>query len=242
MNKVWADIDRLRMRAGSVMGACVLAIGIVLVVGVPGLPKAVDAAPSDMTTSRVEWHPGIAAVDLRKATIVRIGPGFGTSDLAALRDDQYVETASGKRTRVGTVRAWRTAFAKARARHPTAVALPLVRLPPGPCLPLKPGETREQILARPPSDVVCMPSGRKVSVQQLRLAVPFMQHYKGLVLANTATATAGPVVHISNAAELKDELARAPDNTVLVTPHGKQATVGQIKQVLRARTAKAKGN
>jgi hypothetical protein len=184
----------------------------------------------------VQWHPGMAATELQRAKVVRVAPGFRSTDLASLRDDQILETPSGKQVLVSKLRAIQNAFAQAKARTaaPGRVALKILPVPTKPCTPPKPGETTSQVLARPTSDVVCLPSGRSISVEQLRALQPFVQHYAGGALASQR-ALSGPVVKIANRDQLMVQLQHAPDSTVLENSDGTRATVGELKAYLAAR-------
>ena len=64
----------------------------------------------------VQWRQGVSAAELQSARVVRVPQGFHATDLAMLRDDQMIETPSGKRVSVSKLRAIRQAIAQAEAR------------------------------------------------------------------------------------------------------------------------------
>ena len=187
----------------------------------------------------VQWHPGVAAVELQSAQIIRITPGFRRTDLSALRDDQMIETPSGNRVAVRKLRFIQQAVAQARAKTAVRRQGAFKILPPtfAPCVKPAPGETAAQILARPPSDVICTPSGRSVSVAQLRLIAPTVQQ-RPQFRSIRALPMAGPAIPIASRQELRAQfhtnLKNAPDSTVLVSPKGTRVTIGQLKALLKS--------
>jgi len=195
--------------------------------------------PLQNSARTVQWHPGVAPAELQSAQIIRIAPGFRSADLSQLRDDQTIETPSGNRVAVRKMRFIQQAVAQARAK--TAVRRPglFKILPPtfAPCVKPSPGETAAQILARPPSDVICTPSGKGVSVAQLRLIAPTVQQRPQLRSLRVLTVQ-GPAVQIASRQDLRTQfhtnLKNAPDSTVLVSPKGTRVTIGQLKALLKS--------
>ena len=190
-------------------------------------------------TSRVQWRPGIGAAELRAAPIVHIAPGFRGQDLAVLRDDQTIETPSGRRVAVARIRLIMNVIATARTR-PTRPALFAI-LPPtfAPCTPPRQGETQVQLLARPDSDSICTPNGHSVSVGQLRAMALFARQHPEFAgrRSRILGSPNGRAIAITNVADLENKartsLKHAPDSTVLVGPKGTRVTLGALKAFLR---------
>jgi hypothetical protein len=192
-----------------------------------------------VATRTVQWHPGVASAELQSAQIIRIAPGFRRADLSTLRDDQMIETPSGNRVAVRKLRFIQQAVAQARIKTAVMRQGAFKILPPtfAPCVKPAPGETAAQILARPPSDVICTPSGKGVSVAQLRLIAPTIQQ-RPQIRSIRVLPMAGPAIPIASRQDLRAQfhtsLKNAPDSTVLVSPKGTRVTIGQLKALLKA--------
>ena len=191
---------------------------------------ACGAASAD---EALQWRPGLSADALRHAKIIRIAPGFRTSDLAQLGDDQTLELPDGKHILVRELRAIEQAIARAQAR-PRPPPFPVLAAPTRPCSPIRAGETPEQILARPASDVVCI-DGKGVTIAQLRA----IKSYADRMYATVAKAMlSGKATLVSTRAQLIRLLNAppdtAPDSMVLVTPAGKRILLGELRAVVRA--------
>jgi len=189
--------------------------------------------------SRVQWHPGIDATELRAAPIVRIAPGFRKQDLTILRDDQTIETPSGNRVPVARVRAIMNGVGAARIRPMRTASFAILPPTSTPCTPPRRGETQTQLLARPATDSICTPNGHSVSVAQLRAMAPYAKQHpefagRGRRLVARPT---GPAIPVASIADLESKgrtsLRYAPDSTVLVSPKGTRVTLGELKAFLR---------
>lgn len=182
----------------------------------------------------LQWRPGLSAGTLRQAKVIRIAPGFRATDLAGLGDDQTLELPDGKHIAVRKLRAIEQAIAQAKARPRSAQPFPVLAAPTKPCSRLRAGETPEQILARPASDVVCI-DGKPVSVAQLRAMKPYADRMYATVAKTLLSGKATPV---STRAELVRLLqaspSTSPDSMVLVTPVGKRILLGELRAATRA--------
>ena len=191
-------------------------------------PEILRPAPA----ARVIWHPGIAADEVRSAPIVRITPAFRAADLGVMRDDQTIETPSGNRVPVARMRLIMNALAVARTRPMRAAPFTILPRVLAPCTPPMAGESQAQLLARPPSDVICTPNGKGVSVAQLRLMAPYAASHA----PRRGGRLAADAVSFSNIADLRAKsasLRNAPDSTVLVSPKGTRITLGALRAFLR---------
>ena len=204
-------------------------------------PRAIQAIQA--TDQTVQWRRGAPAEELRRAKIVRITHDFHNADLATLRDDQMIETPSGRRVPVGKLRAIQQAIAQAKARPPAPEGFRILPAPTKPCTPPRSGETFAQILARPDTDVICMGKNNSaVSVAQLRLMQPYMERTRGVNLSAAApvrSALSGPATRITNnqqlATLLQTQLKNAPDSTILVNPKGERITLGSVRAAVKAK-------
>ena len=210
-----------------------LAASILIMVSVAG--------PASAQT--VQWHAGITAAQLGSARIVRMPSGVRPSDLRVLRDDQVLETPSGRHIQVGRLRQIQQAFETARLRRAQprpqgfAILAPTPKVAP---VALRPHESVAEILARPAGEVVRLPDGHTATVAQLRALAPYAQqryHLKGAGAPVGRRAPVGPAMRITSLAQLKALPPNLPDSTILETRSGTRVTLGEIRQVLKARPA-----
>jgi hypothetical protein len=182
------------------------------------------------------WHPGATAGEIGPAKIIRIVPGFRNSDLALLRDDQVIQTPSGRTIKVSSLRAVRRMMLAAATRPRAAPRFAILPAPRGTCTRLPPGTALQSILARPDSDIVCFSSGRRASVAQIRAMAPYALQSHGLPAGAPQTRAPAGAIVVHTAAELTRQmtgaLRNAPDSTVLITPQGHQTTLGQLRKLL----------
>jgi hypothetical protein len=185
------------------------------------------------------FRSGMPATELAKATVVVVQRGVHTSELAALRDDQFIQTPAGRRISVKRYRALRALLATARADASKPRQVPFAFLPPPPKgtgAVIAPHETAAHLLARPVTDVVKLKTGSSVSVAQLKLMVPYVEAHYHVSLAEQHP---GPATKIAGVAQLKALPRSAPDTTILEAPHGTRITLGALRAALKARRAVA---
>lgn len=237
------------IRAALLRAASALAIAFASLAAPPASaqmqPVAGNPEPGARPVRRVPLaRPTAAAPPVMSAVpnagaIVRVSAGMRTAQVLALHDDQVVETPSGHRMRVGEYRRLQAMFAGARARSMQQHAAPFAILP-APSergTPRRPGESAAQLLARPPTDVIRLASGRSVSVAQLRAIAPYVQHRYHVDLMAAAPGRpllTGPATRVESLSQLKSVPRNAPDATILESPQGTRVTLGEIRAVLRA--------
>lgn len=189
----------------------------------------------------VQWRPGITSGELASARIVRTPQGLHLNDLKALRNDQILETPSGRHIQVGRFRQIQQAFETARLRRaqprPQGFAIlgPTPRIAP---VALRPHESVAEILARPPEQVVRLPDGNTATVAQLRAIAPYVQqryHVRVTGVQALRRPPVGPAMKITSLAQLKSLPPNLPDSTILETSSGTRVTLGEVRQVLQAR-------
>ena len=105
-------------------------------------------------------------------------------------------------------------------------------------------ELLNAIKTRPASDTVQLPSGRHVTVAQLRALEPFFEQHVGRTfdeMRQPATGQQIPITRNTTDKVYWKDLLSNPGNEkkVLVSPSGKQVTVGDLKQYL-SQKARAK--
>ena len=169
--------------------------------------------------------------------VVKATPNLRMADLAGRSDSDVVEFPDKRRMRVGDLRRLDAAARKMRAAAPTK------SLPPG--LKAAPATTGTRMnnavdlaaaLKRGGGDTLQLPSGRRVTADQLRFLQPEIEKRLGRKIDEPPRqpSRTGPAIKVSQNTtkdEWKDILQK-PDETVLESPSGKRVTIGEIKQAL----------
>ena len=167
--------------------------------------------------------------------------------LAGRPDAELVELSNGKSISVGALR--RLDAARQKMLAAKVASTPSV-------LRIKPAATgirvnnRADFLtalnSRQDSETIQLPSGRRVTIGQIRLVQPYIEKRMGRKLSDLSQQQqlSGPAIKITAASTDKTfwkDMLQQPgnDNKVLESPHGKRITVGELKQYL-AKSAKTR--
>lgn len=188
----------------------------------------------------VQWRPGITAGELSSARVVRVQPNLRIQDIQALRDDQLIETPSGRRLQVGKLRAIRQAFETARLQtsrpRPAqfAILAPTPRIAP---VQLRPRESVAAILARPANQVVQLTDGKTATVAQLRAIAPYVEQRYGVRLSASGgrVAPQGRALKIRSLNDLRSLPHNMSDDTIFETPSGKRVKLSELRQAYHDR-------
>ncbi len=168
--------------------------------------------------------------------IVKYTPNMPANALVGRPDSDFVELSDGRRLRVGDVRRLTATAQKMRVA-------PVRQLPPA--LTAKPAATGKRVnnaaelaaaLKLPDNETVVLPSGRRVTVGQIKFVQPQVEKRLGrqLTSAPQRPGLTGPAIKISKSTT-KDEwksILQKPDGTVIESPNGTRITVGELKQAL----------
>jgi hypothetical protein len=168
--------------------------------------------------------------------VLKLTPGMSPEALRQRPDHDLVELSDGRRVRLGDVR--RLTAAVRRMRAASGDGRP-------PALRTAPASTGRRVtgaadlataLQGSDRDTLVLPSGRRVTVGQIRLVQPQIEKRLGRPLGAVATGRqepTGPALEVGAKPDWKSLLER-PDSTVLKAPDGTRVTVGEIKQALAA--------
>jgi hypothetical protein len=173
--------------------------------------------------------------------VVIYSPNMRVSSLAGRPDTDQVEFPGGRRMSVGTLRRLEAIAPKLRAPG-------MFRLPPA--LNARPAATGQRLsnsadlaaaLRRSNSDTVQLPSGRLVTVGQIRFVQPRVEKALGrsLTAVPRRPGLSGPAIKVSGATTADEWKAifRKPDGTALESPDGTRITVGELKHALQTSLA-----
>ncbi len=165
------------------------------------------------------------------ANVIKAGPGISAAALAGRADSDLVELSDGRRLRLGDARRLAASISKARA---AARPMPITTLRAQPATTGTPINNTADVnaaLKRGDQETVVLPSGRRATVAQLRLAQSFAAKQGGRpssAVLPRANLT-GPAIKVTPQSDFK-ALMNQPDATVLESPKGTRVTVGEIKQ------------
>lgn len=165
---------------------------------------------------------------------LKMGPGLKLSSLAAHPDSDLIELSDGKRVRLGDLRRVEQASRKLRG---ASAGTP----PAG--LQFKPGAGGTRIedavglaeaLKRPDSETLVLPSGRLITVGQLRFVLPRLEMRLGrpLEALTKRPQLSGQALKVDDKSDWS-AILKKPDHTLLESPLGKRITVGELKQAIR---------
>lgn len=191
-------------------------------------------AQANALNTTVTLRSGMAiSPALQNAKIIRISAGVGRAQVLQLRDDQIIETPSGRQMKVGSYRRLSAAFASAQTRSAARAAAPFAYSKPAGGITLPAGETPAQLQQRPDNTVVRFANGSVATVGQIKAMRPFIEQRYGVSLnAPPPAAPSGNAVKVGNLDSALAQLKGASDSTILESPQGTRVTVGELKLAL----------
>jgi hypothetical protein len=178
---------------------------------------------------------GAVAADATASRVIRYTPGMKADALRGLPDSTLVTLSSGRQVSLGQVRQLRALGQRMRStvRKPLPPAL-LARAAARGTRVANSDDLRAA-LSRPDSDTIELPSGRRMTVGQLKFVMPQVEQALGRPLGPGLAASTARVLPVDSRSDWKSIL-QMPDTTLLQTPKGTRVTVGDIKQALREET------
>jgi hypothetical protein len=172
--------------------------------------------------------------------VLKLTPGLTQQQLVGLPDGQMIQLSDGRSVRLGDVRRLR---ARMEALHTQVDRTPAA-------FKLKPAATGKPITSTADlasalrtmrdSDTLRLPSGRLVTVAQIKLLQPILEQRLGMRLDQVPIPVnlSGPAIKLTanmSKAELERRLPhQLADEAILESPHGMRATAGQVRQYLAA--------
>jgi hypothetical protein len=180
-------------------------------------------------------QPGVA----ESKQMLKFTHGMTVQSLAGRSDLEIVELSNGRHVSVGLMRHLDSAMQAARAPKAYRPPLGFTLKPATNGAPVRnANDLAHALKTMHDNDTVQLPSGRRVTVAQIKLLEPLVEQRTGhkLDVAPAAVNLTGPSIKIkpgTSKAEWQSILAK-PDNTVLESPTGVRVTVGGIKQYMAA--------
>lgn len=168
--------------------------------------------------------------------VIKMTPGMTVTSLAGRADTDIVEFTGGRRLPVRDLRRLEAIGKKLRTGGSRPVAPAFAARPAATGLPVKNRADLTAALKRPDGETIQLPSGKRLTVGQLRLLKPEVEKRLGRTLESTPgrTVPKGPAIRLQPGADRPQwkALLQKPDSTVLESPNGKRITVGELKQAL----------
>lgn len=150
-------------------------------------------------------------------------------------ESELVDFGNGRRLPVRDLRRLDAVSQKLRGAGRPLPSAPAVR-PGSAVVTLRQRGDLLAALKRPDTEAVRLPSGRELTVGQLRFLAPVLEKRLGRPLESGPgrQVPSGPALKVSPATDRKSwkEILQQPDSTVLESPGGRKITVGELKQVL----------
>lgn len=152
--------------------------------------------------------------------------------LSGRPDSDFVEFADGRRVRIGDLRKLSAAAKRMHAARSGGGSASVLRAKPAAQggTPVRDAAELARALDRPDSETLVLPSGRRLTVGQLKLLRPRIEKQLGRSLASVPKqqTASGPVVKVGANPDWKAIFAM-PDTTVLEAPNGARLSVAELK-------------
>lgn len=166
---------------------------------------------------------------------LKMSPQLRLNSLAAHPDSKLIELSDGKTVRLGDLRRVEQASRKLRSA-PAGGAPPAgLQFKPGAGgIQIKDAAGLAEALKQPDSETVVLPSGRRVTVGQIRFVQQRVEMRLGRPLdaLSKRPSLSGPALKVTDKSDW-NTILKKPNQTVLESPSGKRITVGELKQAIR---------
>ena len=169
--------------------------------------------------------------------IMKITPQTPANALKSLADDDLVELPSGRKIVMRDIRMLSHKMQKIKTATP--IGKPIRQVfqvqPALSGIALKNRADLVSALSRPDTDTVQLPSGRRLTVEQLRFLQPYVEKRLGRKLTSLEPPKLkGTAIKIQSTADKNywRNILQKPDDTVIESPDGTRITVGDLKAAL----------
>jgi hypothetical protein len=171
------------------------------------------------------------------ANIVKHAPGLTVNSLANRPAGDFVEFQNGIRISVGNIRRLQAAQEKIKAGiKPGGLPSALRVKPAATGRRVSTGADLATALKGPDSETLQLPSGRLITVGQLRFFQPAVEKHLGRKMETfqAKAVPSGQTFRVSRSTSKAEweTILKQPDNAIIISPNGKQITLGQLRQAL----------
>ena len=166
------------------------------------------------------------------ATNFQVSAKTKFSQIQALPDSTMVKMPDGNEARAGNLKALAKFIKMAKAQKGSVKPTAQFAKPQGMAqLQISKGANFHMLMQRKDSDVLQLPSGRKLTVGDYKKIDQFAKMMTGRGITERQAAppsTSGPAIKIKSKSDF-DALKDKPDSTVLEGPLGKRITLGELR-------------
>lgn len=195
--------------------------------------------PSNLRAAQPGQAGAPANDSITTSTVIKITPDTPPAALVGRSDNEMLELPSGRKLRLGDLRRFSGKASALKSAAAGSKPMPQVfRIQPAAKgIALKSGSDLSAALKRPDSETVELPSGRRVTVGQIRFLQPYLEKRLGQKLSRTKSQDKpGEVLKVQTSTDKAywKMILQKSDNTILESPDGTRITVGELKQTLAA--------
>ena len=210
------------------IGSLTLVLAVMIVGGAPPAARGEGAATAPAPS------PG--------ARVLKFSPTMPPEALKGRADGDLVELSDGRRIRIGDVRRLTAAAQKMRTASGDRRPQALLAAPAASGRHVANAGDLATALKGSDHETVQLPSGRRITVGQIKLVQPQIEKQLGhrLEAAAPRREPTGPATKVGANADWKSILQK-PDRTVLEAPDGTRITVGELKQALASEPSATPG-
>jgi hypothetical protein len=180
--------------------------------------------------------------------VVKFKPGITMQSLAARADTDVVELSNGRRVSVKALRTLSSLQKKMRAAVPGSKRPAALKMKPAAKGKLlKTNADLQAALKGPDNETVQLPSGKLVTVGQIKFLQPYVEKQLGhkIAVVSGRPNLTGSAIRITGNEKKADwlEILKKPDSTILESPEGTRITLGELKKVMtEGRSVKPAGS
>lgn len=181
--------------------------------------------------------PAATAADLKGKTFDLSKMKLTMAQIQKLPDDAQITVPGGNVVSAKRYRKIAMAIQKIQQRKLTLNSpMAFSRTQGVPSAQISKGVDLKKLMARPDSDVLQLPDGRKITVKDLKGLSELYQQLHGQSLESVQGANvpkrpnlAGKAIMVSSVEEIQ-KMSDLPDDTIVENPKGKRATLGEIRK------------
>jgi hypothetical protein len=167
-----------------------------------------------------------------EARIVTWSPGMNAADLRSRPDSDFVRLPSGRLVQLADVRRMKQVSRQIRTAPMKPLPAPLLAKPAGLGALVASGADLRAALSRSDNETIQLPSGRRLTIGQLKFLQPLVEQQSGRSLSAASPGANARVIKVGARSDWKSIL-QMPESTVVEAPGGTRVTVADIKRALR---------
>jgi len=171
--------------------------------------------------------------------VIRFTPSIPPGSLLARSDGDVIEFSLGQRMTVADFKRLNATVQRMRGPTPGTRTKSVWSIKPASSGPrVDASSDLAGLLKHQDNETLQLPSGRRITVGQLRVLRPLLEKRLGRPLDQLPRrpSLSGPAIKVTANTNFK-ELLQRPDSDVIESPHGVRMTVGELKHALASAKA-----